>query len=174
MFQLLQKGVSQVVKAECKDRDYSLTQSALTRLRIFSAMALVGFPIFSITGMLDILEQLSKPVEFVITLVLLLSFLPLTSDRIYNRLTRHRGKLDERERQATREAQVFSYHAIFVLFIASIIIGLSFVGLSELQLKSSSVSVGWIALTAMNVVFLMLFLPITYIAWTAKPLADED
>lgn len=163
-----------LISKDCGNRDYSLTQKSLTRLRVFTVMALTGFPIFSLTGMLDILDQLSKPVEFVITLALLLSFIPLTGDRIYNRLSRHKGKLDERERTAMQEARVFSYKTVFGLLLLSVIVGLSYIGLSEANLKAVSISPAWILISIMNLLFLMLFLPITYIAWTAKPLPDED
>jgi uncharacterized membrane protein len=159
--------------ANCVNKDYSLTPEAMKRLRFYSAMAVIGFPIFSVVGMWDWLDDFNKPIQFIVSLLLLMSFLPLVSNRIYNRLSRHQGRLDEREKDTMRRAQAFSYKFIVILLLILILVGLASLGLMDLDFRTPYFSVSIIAITAMNLVFIMLFLPITYIAWTEKPLDDE-
>jgi len=162
-----------LVTVACQDPDYSLTRKSLRKLRVFSAMTLIGFPLFSIVGMWDWLDDFTKPVQFVVSLFLLMSFLPLVSDRIYNRLNRHKGRLDEREKETMRQAQAFSYKAIVIILLAAIIMGLGLSGLFGVEFKAPYISIGLAAITLMNIVFVMLFLPITYVAWTQKPLTED-
>lgn len=166
--------MTNLVTKACEERDYSLSPKSLRKLRLFSAMALIGFPLFSIIGMWDWLDDFSKPIQFIVSLFLLMSFLPLVSDRIYNRLTRHNGRLDERERETMRQAQAFSYRAIIMALLIAIFVGLVFLGLSGAQFKTPYISIGLAAISLMNIVFVMLFLPITYIAWTQKSLSMDD
>lgn len=165
--------MTSLVTTSCNEKDHSLSPKSLKKLRLFSAMALVGFPLFSIVGMWDWLDDFSKPVQFFVSLFLLMSFLPLVSNRIYNRLSRNKGRLDEREREAIRQAEAFSYRAIIILLLAAITLGLGLSGVSGVEIKTPYISIGLAAITLMNILFVMLFLPITYIAWTQKPLADE-
>lgn len=165
--------MANILAKHCVEKDYALTSTALKRLRLFSALGLIGFPIFSIVEMLGLLDGLSKPLHFVITIGLLMSFLPLVSDRIYNRLSRYKGKLDEREKEAIRKAKAFSYKFIMLSFIVSIALGLTTLALLGVDFRTPYITVAAAALVTMNIALIMLFLPITYIAWTETPLADE-
>lgn len=163
-----------VLTKECGARDYSLTPKALSKLRLYSVLALTGFPLFSILEIFNVLDGLGKPLHLIIITVLLISSIPLTGDRIYNRLSRHKGRLDEREREAMGKAQMFSYKFILVSLIASIAIGLTLLGVLGIDFRTPYVTIAGVAMVALNIALITLFLPITYIAWTQKPLPLED
>jgi len=165
--------MANILAKHCVEKDYALTSKALMKLRIFTALALIGFPTFSTVELLDLLDGLNKPLHFIVTTGLLMSFLPLASDRIYNRLSRYKGKLDEREKEAMREAKAFAYKFITLFFIVSIALGLTTLAVLGVDFRTPYITVAAAALVVMNIALMMLFLPITYIAWTQKPLADE-
>lgn len=119
------------------------------------------------------LDGFSKPVHLVISTLLLMSSIPLFSDRIFNHLNRNYAKLDEREREVVRKAKAFAYKWVLIGLIVSIAIGMSLLGIIGVKFKTPYVDFATMSLIAMNIAFFMLFLPITYIAWTQKPLLSE-
>jgi uncharacterized Tic20 family protein len=163
-----------IVEKSCAQKDYSFSPQALQRLRLFTVMALIGFPTFSVLEMFNLLDGFSKPVHFILTLALLMSFVPLVGNRIYNHFSRSGGRLDEREKEAVERAMSFSYRAVIITLIVSIIIGLALTYLLGASIRMPVFTIAAVAMIAMNIAFLLMFLPIAHIAWTQKPLPAES
>ncbi len=158
----------------CRKSDYALTPKALKRLRLFSVMALTGFPVFCIIEMFNLSDGFSKPLNAIIMTLLLASCIPLSGDRIYNRLYGRNRSLDEREKETMQKAKNFSYKAVLIGHIFAIVAGLILFTVLGRDFQTPYFSIAGIILTLMNVAIFMLFLPITYIAWTQKPIVFED
>ncbi len=159
---------------KCRQNNYALTPRALKRLRLFSILALTGFPLFCIIEMFNLSDGFNKPLNAIIMTLLLASCIPLSGDRIYNRLYGRNRYLDERERETIQNAKNFSYKAVLIGHIFAIIVGLIVFTALGYDFQTPFFTIAGVILTLMNVAIFMLFLPITYIAWTQKPLPTED
>lgn len=166
--------MARTLSQKCHQTEYSMTPWELKKLRLFTLLALTGFPLFSILGMYDVFDAWSRPTRLIVTSILLMSYIPLVSNRIFNRLGNRHKCLDEREREAMTHAKAFAYKFGLIVLIVAIAVGLSLFAVLGVDFKTPTLTIAGLFMTAMNVAFILLFLPITYIAWTQKPLGPEE
>lgn len=162
-----------LIRKNCAPNDYTLTPKALKRLRLVTAIALIGFPSFCIIEMLGLLDSTPKALHLFITTLLLMSAIPLSSDRIFYRLSHLHCRLDERERETVIKAKAFSYKIVLIGFALTAALSVLALWVSGAEARAPLVNPATAILLVMNVMFFMVFLPITHIAWTQKPILDE-
>lgn len=166
--------MANTLSQNCRRTEYFMSPWELKKLRVFTLLALTGFPLFSVLGMYDVFDDWTRPTRLIVTTILLMSYIPLVSNRIFNRLGNRHKYLDEREREAMIHAKAFAYKFGLIGLITFIAVGLSLLAVLGVDFKTPAVTIAGLFMTAMNIAFILLFLPITYIAWTQKPLDPEE
>ncbi len=158
----------------CADGGQSLTPRALQRLKVFSLLAVIGFPLFMLIATFDLTEGLPSFLKGLIDGFLLASSAPLIMNGFYTQMSKCNAKLDEWELAQKRKAEAFTYRFIIVFFITSVPIALIFMVAFGLDMNDLMFSLGNVLSIIMSAAIIALFLPISYIVWTQKPLPLEE
>jgi len=149
-------------------RESDLSTAAFWRLRASSVMALTAMPLYTLLDKTDAFDSLSSPVMLAMTVIVILSLMPLGFSRINSLFTRSKKNLDEWELTARLNAESFTYRIVGAILVL-ILLTLAF----NADLKAVTFQ-GKDALYAFgNLVLLCVTLPAAYTAWKQKPLGTQ-
>lgn len=163
-----------VLYKNCRVGSESLTPKALKRLRLFSLCAVLGFPLFMLLATFDVLDGLPRLISGLITGVLLASSAPLAASGFYNQISKCNSRLDEWELAQKQKAEAFTYRFIVAITIGLIVLALIAIATTGLDFDKVQFTTANVVSIFMTLAIIYLFLPITYIAWTQKPLVLEE
>ncbi|MEE9346684.1 MAG: hypothetical protein V3U82_00720 [Robiginitomaculum sp.] len=146
----------------------ALTRSALLRLRVFTSLALISVPIFASFEKLHLTEG-QKTLG---TVIIFACLLPLIFGRIMNTLTRTDKNLDEWEMRLKHKAESFAFKTVFFALTLAVFGGVLLMRFSNVDLHALSLSRADMITMLGLIIYCLSLLPVTYVAWTQKPLAE--
>jgi heme exporter protein D len=162
------------MKKTCQQSEGTMSASNLMKMRAFTVVGLLGFPIFCVVEALELLDPLNRWVRSAIWAALLMSYMPMVTNQLNKKLSQKNRNLDEWEKELKRKARSASNHlAIIGLFALMAGIG-AYCFFTQTDLNTVTFSYAHMLLILMNFVYFLLFLPSAYVAWTQKPLPEDE
>jgi|GEM_PF-6647846 len=172
--------------------DDALSESRLTRLKWSTTIAIIGLPVLiQILGALMLLAGknpgiLSAPVMLAYgaaALIVISCGLYTVTNRVFLRYSAVNNGLKEWEAKTQKDAFAFSYRVICIgallAFAAFSVLGalqlFHLIGWMDLAVgRTLALNIEGLAALSIILAYFILFLPTLYMAWTLKPLGDDE
>ncbi|MEP3890108.1 MAG: hypothetical protein ABJN69_06550 [Hellea sp.] len=153
-----------------KITENSLRPAAILRLRFFSTVLLLLIPIFTLVKFTEVFSGLGHRFDIAISLIFLGCLIPMAFSRLANMMIFTDKRLDEWEIRLKKRAEAFGFRCVLFGMMALLLI-LSLLIKNEVLATRSFTYLELLFLPA-TIYFFLVALPISYAAWSQKPLID--
>jgi len=164
--------VLETIYQKMKINEKSLRPAAIYRLRFFATIFVFIIPVFALVKFTTLLSGFGNGFEWAVSLLFLVSLIPLAFSRMANMMIFTDKRLDEWEIRVKKRAEAFGYRCLLFSIMAVVLI-LALLMNSE-SLAARKFTYLEVLFLPMLIYFLMIALPILYEAWTQKPLDEGD